>query len=408
MTRNADFKRRVRERMARTGESYAAARAQLLPRETTLHVTNGDSTVASLGFDALPWRDALHEGPVVKDGRARRAEFLGVDEAEFARRDATLDDARRATMSCGSRPTSTTSSRSSRSCGGCADKPARIRLRQIGEHVGIPHFGGLGELQPEQLRELPEVELTADSIALAVRAWDALTAPEPHGLLEVGSTPELRFMGEAFKRLAQEYPWRRDGLSLSERRLLAGTPGTKYELFGRAWRKETRPFMGDTFAFAALDRLAPLLDDDEGVLRLSERGERVLARRGAVRDRALDRRRPRHGRHALALGRRPRGDHLTERPGGCPVADLPWPSDVQGHAPHARGAARPGDDGERRRVHPRGGARAHVRGPGRRQRQRSRSGHRVGGRRRRLRGVDHVRAGREPAARLGRPLGDGR
>ena len=32
MTRNADFKRRVRERMARTGESYAAARAQLLPR----------------------------------------------------------------------------------------------------------------------------------------------------------------------------------------------------------------------------------------------------------------------------------------------------------------------------------------------------------------------------------------
>ena len=40
-------------------------------------------------------------------------------------------------------------------------------------------------------------------------------------------------MGEAFKRLAQEYPWRRDGLSLSERRLLAGTPGTKYELFER-------------------------------------------------------------------------------------------------------------------------------------------------------------------------------
>ena len=41
----------------------------------------------------------------------------------------------------------------------------------------------------------------------------------------------------------------------------------KYELFERAWRKEARPFMGDTFAFAALDRLAPLLDDDDGVLR---------------------------------------------------------------------------------------------------------------------------------------------
>jgi hypothetical protein len=275
MTRNADFKRRVRERMARTGESYAAARAQLLPRETTLHVTNGDSTVASLGFDALPWRDALHEGPVVKDGRARRAEFLGVDEAEFARRDATLDQ-HEGDYVLWFEADLYDQLQIVEILWRLRDKPARIRLRQIGEHVGIPHFGGLGELQPEQLRELPEVELTADSIALAVKAWDALTAPEPHGLLEVGSTPELRFMGEAFKRLAQEYPWRRDGLSLSERRLLAGTPGTKHELFGRAWRKETRPFMGDSFAFQALDRLAPLLHDDDGVLRLTERGERVL------------------------------------------------------------------------------------------------------------------------------------
>ena len=30
MTKQADFKRRVRERMAKTGESYTAARAQLL------------------------------------------------------------------------------------------------------------------------------------------------------------------------------------------------------------------------------------------------------------------------------------------------------------------------------------------------------------------------------------------
>src|SRR3954468_1576967 len=92
MTRNADFKRRVRERMARTGESYAAARAQLLP-QTTLHVTNGDSTartLAELGIDALPWRDALHEGPV-GHGRRARAEAMGAPEAEFAARDRALE-----------------------------------------------------------------------------------------------------------------------------------------------------------------------------------------------------------------------------------------------------------------------------------------------------------------------------
>src|SRR3712207_7271963 len=57
-------------------------------------------------------------------------------------------------------------------------------------------------------------------------------------LTRVGSSAELRFMGEAFVRLAQEHPWRRDGLSLTERRLLAATPGTKEELFMRGAAKE--------------------------------------------------------------------------------------------------------------------------------------------------------------------------
>ncbi len=150
-------------------------------------------------------------------------------------------------------------------------------LRQIGEHVGISHFGGLGELTPEQLRELPETPLSTAALALGAQAWDALTAPEPSGLLALPRSSELRFMAEAFTRLAQEYPWRRDGLSLSERRLLASTPGTKHELFGRAWRKEARPFMGDDFAFAAIDRLAPLLRRDGERYSLNVDGERVLA-----------------------------------------------------------------------------------------------------------------------------------
>ena len=48
----------------------------------TLHVTNGDSTVrtlAQLGIDALPWRDALHEGPVVPGRSDLRARAMGGD-----------------------------------------------------------------------------------------------------------------------------------------------------------------------------------------------------------------------------------------------------------------------------------------------------------------------------------------
>jgi hypothetical protein len=247
-----------------------------------LHVTNGDSTVATLaqnGIRALAWRDALHDGPVVGgvEGRRLRAEFLGVPASEFEARDRVLDQhegdyvlwfeadlydqlqiaeilARLASV-----------------------EPERITLVQIGEHVGIAHFGGLGELSPEQLLALPAVPLTADGLELGARAWRALTAPDPTGLVKLPQSVELRFMAEAFTRLAQEYPWHRDGLSLTERRLLAATPGRKHQLFARIWRKEPRPFLGDTFAFAALDRLAPLLDAEGDVLALNATGERVLA-----------------------------------------------------------------------------------------------------------------------------------
>ncbi len=93
MTRQADFKRRVRARMAKTGESYAAARAQLLAARdpvdgdhlAALHVTNGDSAAdllraTGLVRRVLPWSDVLHEGPVpdVPDDELRRvrAAFL--------------------------------------------------------------------------------------------------------------------------------------------------------------------------------------------------------------------------------------------------------------------------------------------------------------------------------------------
>jgi hypothetical protein len=71
-TRQADFKRRVHVRMAKTGESYAAARIHVLAERpgvggevsaTALHVTNGDSTVPALrgtglARHILTWRDA--------------------------------------------------------------------------------------------------------------------------------------------------------------------------------------------------------------------------------------------------------------------------------------------------------------------------------------------------------------
>ncbi len=173
--------------------------------------------------------------------------------------------------------------------------PDRITLICIGEYPGIAHFGGLGELDADQLGRLPAMAattLTSAALEHATRAWKLFRAPEPSGLGEIAAHPvrELRFVAEAFDRISREYPSTRDGLSLTERRILAavaeGAP-TAGAAFLRVGARETRPFLGDTWCFEAIRRLAdvtsPLLHLEPGPpvearsrLRLSDVGRRVL------------------------------------------------------------------------------------------------------------------------------------
>jgi Domain of unknown function (DUF1835) len=323
MTRQADFKRRVRDRMAKTGESYAAARAQLLAsrdRErllAALHVTNGDSAAAGLRATGLvrrvlPWRDALHEGPVpavsAPELRRVRAGFLLDDDPAGQREcltwleqrdadlaanrtgeyllwfEADLYDQLQLTQVLARLHELRVPSR-------------RITLLCIGEHLGIAHFGGLGELEPGQLAGLlssAAITLSRAAMELAARAWAALRAPDPAGLAAVSATPsqELRFLAEAFDRLGREYPSTRDGLSLTERRILAAAAGgaaTAGAVFGRIGAREARPYLGDVFCWRIMARLAqarvPLLEaDPAGVtidagtrLSVPPAGHRVLA-----------------------------------------------------------------------------------------------------------------------------------
>jgi hypothetical protein len=268
-----------------------------------LHVTNGDSTAQTLRQTGLVerrvvWRGALHEGPVpdVDDARLRtvRAEYLaggGVSAAQvlrgFEERDRALAAGRGGEYALWFEADLYDQLQLAQIVARLAAIGGRaraVRLICIGEHRGSAHFGGLGELGPEQLERLPAsagVTLIADAFELAARAWAALRAPDPRGLAAIvaARSPELRFLPEAFDRLGREYPSTRDGLSLTERRLLAAVSegaAARVEAFLRAGKREVRPFLGDTWAFAALDRLAagdvPLLDGP----RLTDAGERVL------------------------------------------------------------------------------------------------------------------------------------
>jgi hypothetical protein len=112
------------------------------------------------------------------------------------------------------------------------------------------------------------VEVLVDTAYEHGRA-SAFRSSTPDGLAAIAASrsPELRFLGEAFDRLSREYPSTRDGLSLTERRVLAavadGAPDAG-RAFVRASSWETRPYLGDTWSFAMMDRMArapvPLLD----------------------------------------------------------------------------------------------------------------------------------------------------
>jgi hypothetical protein len=109
-----------------------------------------------------------------------------------------------------------------------------VSLICVGSFPGHPDFHGLGELQPDELASLFETRQPVEPAhyELAERAWIAFRQPTPEALGalvgEAEGGPEgpqaptwaLPFLANALRRFLEEYPWTRDGLSRTERRLM--------------------------------------------------------------------------------------------------------------------------------------------------------------------------------------------
>jgi hypothetical protein len=210
-----------------------------------LHVANGTSTTATIHEAVIPgltsiWADPLHEGPVpghltdeeLLDVRARHLASAGIDAADTI---AALRGWREAIDDRASYDELVLwyehdlfdqlnliqllsrigqSSLSSRS----------VSLICINAFPGHPQFKGLGELAAGELASLFDTRqpVSQAQYALAARAWDAFRASDPLALdaLLGTDTSALPFLAAALQRHLQEYPWTRDGLSRTERRLM--------------------------------------------------------------------------------------------------------------------------------------------------------------------------------------------
>ena len=330
--------RRMRDELARVvgcactsldhctcGAAYLARRgAAPTSRPSLLHITNGESAgntlrQTALGGAVLSWQDTLHEGPAPALPRREllrtRARFLadcgwGRLQAllsSFERRDRQLLEALREDLQVvlwfehdlydqlqllDILALAQTEERAP-------------ELIVVGSFPGKPSFAGLGELTASELETLWPARGRATPAALeaATGAWAAFRAPEPTALAEWATrdTAELPFLAPALRRLLDELPAPKDGLSGTERRALQAVAAGAHSppaAFVAVQRGEEAPFIGDAWFFRALSALGRgkkrLLETDDGAplppppplsdsqhfarlqLRLTATGERTL------------------------------------------------------------------------------------------------------------------------------------
>ena len=265
-----------------------------------LHITNGDESALRIREtgapgDVLPWRDALHEGPVPagissKDLRELRARFID-QQGWWPMRSALADLTKR-------------DDRLARAKGEDEmvlwfehDLYDQLQLLQVLNDATLPARGSaklsliqtdtyLTSIEAGDFEELfPAREpISTKQVELAQKAWRALRSTDATAISALlrQDTSALPHLGAALLRHLQEFPSVSNGLSRSEAQALEGVDSgrkTLKEAFAAAHReREERVFMGDAVFASCLERLSrnakPLL--------VLENGKPVIAPRRAA------------------------------------------------------------------------------------------------------------------------------
>jgi hypothetical protein len=261
-----------------------------------LHVTNGDVVArlvreAGLPGSIIPWQDVLHEGPVparlsaeeLRDVRARFLEERGWASYEvayslFAARDraiASVGESEEIVLwfEC--------------------DLFDQLQLVQVVDRLGgrrasIADLGVPRKLDFLKIYSRFERRERLEPAQRDVgrQAWRAFVSPDPGTLEELARLREqpLPHLGQALRRLLEEYPWTTDGLARSERNLLEAVRSgarTLEEALEAQAELEEAPFLGDSALAHRIERLcgapAPLLARRGLGLALTPAGRAVLA-----------------------------------------------------------------------------------------------------------------------------------
>lgn len=219
---------------------------------TTLHITNGDAVggmLTELSTDpVLPWRDVLHDGPVpgginaaaLRETRARFLAGFGGPSYELVLADLTGRDAQLAAMGVDDHIVLWFE----------PDLYDQLQLIQILAQLYLkplntrPHISIveadvlLGPLSKSELAHFHERQRTVRELdlELAAEAWEAFTSADSTLLAQFAATESalhasnsyaadrtvvLPYLHSAMRRLLQEFPSEKNGLSRSEQQIFA-------------------------------------------------------------------------------------------------------------------------------------------------------------------------------------------
>lgn len=157
-------------------------------------------------------------------------------------------------------------------------EPGRVAVIQSDHYLANMTVDEIFSFFPKRRTATPAIFKSAR------RSWDRFTSSNPADLYTAANEDVigLPFLRAALRRLCEEYPWQRDGLSRSQRQALyaAGQgPARVEELFARAQSREEAYFLGERgFAMMLEDlRSGGLVEEEDSKLLPSALGRRVLA-----------------------------------------------------------------------------------------------------------------------------------
>ncbi|TDR18361.1 DUF1835 domain-containing protein [Marinicella litoralis] len=258
--------------------------------KSTLHITNGDAAVnamkeAGITGDFLPWRDALHIGPVPSDQTPPVLDQIRINfmvesgwgsrisiTKKFSDRKVVMDqlvDYQKIYLWFEH------------------DLYDQLQLLQVLHWIElVPNAIDrvnlivtdlyLGSASDDELHDLFRFSepLTDPHMQTAQQYWLAFTSSQPHWLTSVEPSELFPFMSDAFNRLCLEYPSVCNGLNFVQTAVLQllSKPMNGASLFACYQTTEEAPFLGDMIFWQFVETmcnsknpLVYILNDEEDI-----------------------------------------------------------------------------------------------------------------------------------------------